>query len=101
MDRNFKYFKENNVDAILLSNIIDLEKSFTQHQDLYGTLEELKKLIKTFRDEEIKVIIDFMPNYISEKSNWFIKSEQDDPDYRDYFVWLDTIPNNNWVQQSY
>lgn len=58
----------------------------------------------------IRVIIDFIPNHMSNKSTWFQYSESRKPGYEDYFVWRDGTndggrnstnfepgPPNNWV----
>jgi alpha-glucosidase len=45
--------------------------------------------------------MDFIPNHTSDKHEWFIKSCNNDPKYRDYYVWYpseDKVnPPNNWV----
>ena len=45
---------------------------------------------------EMKVILDFIPNHTSDKHEWFQKSVNKDPEYADYYVWSEEIPNN-WV----
>ena len=89
-----EYLKDSKIDAILISNIIDLDKGFKQIKESYGSLEDFKKLIQNLHDNEIKVIIDFIPNYNSE---WFIKSKQNDPAFVDYYIWSNNLPNN-WVK---
>jgi len=60
---------------------------------------------------DIKIIIDFVPNHTSDKHIWFQKSANKDPDYADYYIWVDAknqeeviknssiapIVPNNWV----
>ena len=44
----------------------------------------------------MKVILDFIPNHTSDQHEWFQKSVNKDPEYADYYVWSEEIPNN-WV----
>ncbi|XP_001660907.2 maltase 2 [Aedes aegypti] len=66
----------------------------------FGTLEDLKALIKKAKELGIKVILDFVPNHTSDEHEWFKKALADDPDYIDYYVWKDGNaeggPPNNW-----
>ena len=49
---------------------------------------------------EMKVILDFIPNHTSDKHEWFQKSVNKDPEYADYYVWSEEIPNN-WVSIAF
>lgn len=59
----------------------------------------------------LKVLLDFVPNHASTQSEYFEKSEDNDPDYRDWFMWDDgledpynasnRLPPSNWVRNSY
>jgi len=99
MEENVAYFSEKRVDAILLSSIVNFEKNFMEIQESYGSLENFKTMTKAFHDNKIKVIVDFNPNSISDKSEWFENSKNNIGSYRDYFIWSNTIPNN-WVQHK-
>ena len=48
----------------------------------------------------MKVILDFIPNHTSDKHEWFQKSVNKDPEYADYYVWSEEIPNN-WVSIAF
>lgn len=49
--------------------------------------------------------MDFVPNHSSNEHPWFVKSENSEDNYKDYYVWNDGIkgadgkmhPPNNWV----
>lgn len=49
----------------------------------------------------MKLIMDFIPNHTSDKHRWFNQSRIRDPQYEDYYIWVDcnsTVPKpNNWV----
>lgn len=41
------------------------------------------------------MLLDFVPNHASNESDYFKKSEARDPEYEDFFVWADGIPDPN------
>lgn len=63
----------------------------------YGTMEDFKQLIKECHDRNIKIIIDFVINHVSDQHPFFqdaIKGK--DSKYRNWFVWSDEIPKEKW-----
>ena len=57
--------------------------------------------------QDLKVLLDFVPNHSSDEHEWFKKSVAKEEPYTDYYVWLDPkgidfngdpIPPNNWVK---
>ena len=52
----------------------------------------------------IKLIIDFVPNHVSNKHMWFNESKKGNSpsnEYRDFFIWANGTnggPPNNWVR---
>ncbi len=84
----------------------DVSDYFTINSQ-YGTLDDFKNLIQEAHKRNIKVILDLVMNHTSSDNEWFIKSEQGDPIYKDYYTWID--PNtdyrirtnpNSWFQDS-
>ncbi|RXG71625.1 Maltase A1 [Armadillidium vulgare] len=72
----------------------------------FGSMEDYENLLKELHDKGIKVIFDFVPNHTSDQHEWFQKSLQNDPKYKDYYIWKDPngfnetgepIPPNNWL----
>jgi alpha-glucosidase len=63
----------------------------------YGTLEEFQALLNDAHSQNIRVLLDIIPNHVSIDHPWFQASR--DPThpnhskYKDYFVWFDTPPN--------
>jgi hypothetical protein len=58
--------------------------------------------------EGLYLVLSLVPNHSSKKHPWFVKSERNDTQYRDYYIWSSgsTIydledhtpkPPNNWV----
>lgn len=54
----------------------------------------------------MKLLLDMVPNHVSDESEWFKKSIEREEPYTDFFVWQNMngtdddgkpIPPNNWV----
>jgi alpha-glucosidase len=69
---------------------------------IFGSLDDVKRLLDEAHQRNIKVMIDFVPNHTSAQHGWFKQaiSSKDNP-YRDYYIWHDPKPDgsppNNWV----
>jgi alpha-glucosidase len=68
---------------------------------IFGSLEDFDRIVERFHGENIKVIIDFVPNHTSDKHPWFAESRSSRTSAkRDWYVWADASPNggppNNW-----
>lgn len=57
----------------------------------YGTLEDLKTLIKSAHERGIRLIMDLVMNHTSDEHPWFqaARADRNSP-YRNYYVWSDT-----------
>lgn len=73
-------------------------------QSEYGTDADFTYLIAEAKRLGIKIILDFVPNHTSNLNEWFLKSEQGDEHYKDFYVWHSgrlengvRRPPNNWV----
>ena len=59
----------------------------------FGDIEEVKGLLKDAHSKGIRIILDIVPNHVSNMHPWFIASK--DPNhpehekYKDYFIWTD------------
>nr|XP_018913709.1 PREDICTED: probable maltase [Bemisia tabaci] len=113
------YIKELGVDAIWIqpvyrSPMVDMGYdpiSMKEIDPLFGTMEDMKNLIQASHERKLKVVMDFVPNHVSDQSEWFKRSVNRDGPYTDYFVWHDgkrindsyrTEPNNwvGWFEKS-
>lgn len=107
------YLKELGIEATWLSPIFkspmvdhgyDIEDFYTI-DPLFGTNEDAEELFKKANELEIKIVLDFVPNHTSDRSEWFQKSIEGDPNYVDYYIWEDgkllpsgeRSPPNNWL----
>ncbi|XP_065090956.1 maltase 2-like [Ochlerotatus camptorhynchus] len=84
--------------------------NFRDIQPEYGTMANFENLVKEAKSLGLKVILDFVPNHTSDEHEWFVKSENREAGYEDYYVWHDGKPGtnldqndppNNWVENFY
>lgn len=98
------------IEAIWLSPIFESPKK-DQGYDIsdyckispeFGTLEDAEEMITQAHKRGIKIIFDLVCNHSSEMHPWFLKSKQNDPKYKDYYIWRkgkgkdEKEPPNNW-----
>lgn len=101
------HFKDAGVDAIWLSPIYKSPQvdqgydisDFKAIDEQYGTMSDFKELLDEAHELGIKVIMDFVPNHSSDQHEWFIKSENKEDGFEDYYVWRDEP--NNWVHLKF
>ena len=86
------------IDAIWLSPIFrspqdDNGYDVSDYQDidpLFGTLEDMDRLIAEAKKRGIRIILDMVLNHSSDEHRWFIeaKKSRDNP-YHDFYIWRD------------
>ena len=84
--------KDNGYD---ISNYVDVDS-------LYGSMDDLKKLLATLHDKAMHLLLDFVPNHTSDEHEWFVDSRSSrNSSKRDWYVWADPGedggPPNNWI----
>lgn len=98
------------VDALWLSPfyrspMADFGYDISDHTDvdpLFGDVAAADSLIAAAHERGLRVIVDFVPNHVSDQHPWFLaaRSSVEDP-HRDWFVWRDPAPDggppNNWT----
>ena len=65
----------------------------------YGTMQEFEKLLEEAHKRGLKIVMDIVVNHSSTENEWFKKSEQEDPEYRDFYIWKDAVNGKeptNW-----
>ncbi|XP_069688712.1 probable maltase [Periplaneta americana] len=72
----------------------------------FGTLAEFDALLSAMKDKGLHLVMSFIPNHTSKKHPWFVSSEKNEVEYRDYYVWSSGSgsfdpdgkrkPPNNW-----
>ncbi len=71
----------------------------------YGSLDDFRGLLSEAHHNNLKVMIDLVPNHTSDQHQWFAESRSSiDNSKRDYYVWRDAKPDgsppNNWLSMS-
>ena len=98
------YLQELGINAIWLcpcykSPNVDNGYDIADYRDImdeFGTLDDMKLLIKEAHEHGIKVIMDLVPNHTSSQHKWFLESKKgkDNP-YSDFYYWADE-PLTDW-----
>lgn len=94
------YIKGLGVDAVWLNPIFKSPfkdggydvSDYLETDKRFGTMEDLKFLIKVFHDKGIKIILDLVIGHTSDKHKWFKRSASSKRnEYSDYYVWTDNV----------
>ena len=79
-DGDVKSGKSLGIEGIWLSPIMESPSyhkydvaDYLAIDDEFGTMEDLKELVKVAHDRDVKVIIDFVMNHSSKENDWFKK----------------------------
>ena len=91
---NISYFTDLGIEAIWLmpfneSNSYhgyDVVDYYSVEKD-YGTMEEFTEMVDTFNSNNIRVFMDLVVNHTSDNHEWYKKALNNDPKYRNYYVW--------------
>ncbi len=63
----------------------------------YGTMDDFKHVLNEAHKRGIHVIIDLVLNHTSSQHPFFVDANNSpDSKYRDWYVWSDADPGNNW-----
>ena len=65
----------------------------------YGTMEDFEEMLKEAHKRDIKIVMDIVVNHTSTENEWFKKSEEVDPEYKDFYIWKDAVNGKeptNW-----
>ena len=77
--------------------------NFRKIDPIFGTMEDFEALLAEGKRLGIRIILDMVPNHTSDLHEWFIKSENREAGFEDFYVWRDSavageiVPPNNWV----
>jgi alpha-glucosidase len=69
---------------------------------LFGSLDDIDRLIAEAHQRELKVILDYVPNHTSDEHEWFKESRSSRSNAkRDWYIWRDPTADgglpNNWT----
>jgi alpha-glucosidase len=74
---------------------------YTDIDPLFGTLSEFDALVDAAHRQNLRVLMDYIPNHTSDQHPWFLqaRSSRNNP-YREWYIWRDPAPGggppNNW-----
>ena len=104
------YFVEIGVKTVWLNPIFGSPQrdggydisNFYEIDPLYGTIDDLKALLKELDSKGVHLLLDFVPNHTSDKHLWFVESRTNlTNSKRDWYIWADGAddhtPPNNWI----
>lgn len=77
---------------------------FASIDPLFGTLDDLDRLLADLHERGMRLILDFVPNHTSDQHPWFIEARASRANAkRDWYVWSDPAPDggppNNWLSR--
>ena len=101
------YLEKLGIDAIWLSPVYKSPQDdngydiavYQAIDAMFGTLEDMDRLISEAKTHHIRIIMDLVLNHTSDEHRWFqeAKKSKDNP-YHDYYVWRDAqdgqLPND-------
>lgn len=110
IEKKINYFVELGINAIWVcpffpSPMKDFGYDISNYcgvDPIFGTMKDFQRLVKSCHANELKVIIDLVPNHTSDQHPWFLESRKDiDSPKRDWYIWKDPqsdgSPPNNWL----
>ncbi len=96
MIEKLDYLNDLGVDLIWIGPIYDSPmddngydvRDFHKIDQMFGSLEDMKKLIEKAHALNIKIVMDYVLNHTSDEHRWFLESRKsEDNPYRDYYIW--------------
>ncbi|MFC4354932.1 alpha-glucosidase [Chryseomicrobium palamuruense] len=98
------YLKHLGIDVIWLSPVYDSPnddngydiRDYQAIHEEFGTMEDLEQLIDEARKRGIRIVMDLVVNHTSDEHAWFTQSKDPTSPYRDYYIWKQGNPPNNW-----
>jgi alpha-glucosidase len=104
------YLRGLGVDAIWItpcypSPQVDFGYDVSDYENIdpmYGTLADFDRMVAAGRENNVRIIMDFVPNHTSDQHPWFLDSKSSSTaGHRDWYIWRDGKgpgqPPNNWI----
>lgn len=98
------YLQRLGIDVIWLSPVYDSPnddngydiRNYQAIHEEFGTMEDLETLIHEAAQRGIRIVMDLVVNHTSDEHAWFTQSKDPQSPYRDYYIWKQGNPPNNW-----
>src|ERR1700738_184705 len=104
------YLADLGVDAIWISPIFPSPMAdfgydvsdYTDVDPLFGSLEDLDRLVQAAHQKSMRVLLGYVPNNTSDQHPWFVDSRMSRvSEKRDWYIWRDPRPDGspptNWL----
>ena len=104
------YLHDLGVDAIWISPCypspqVDFGYDVSDYESIdpmHGTLADFDGMVAEGKKQNVKIILDFVPNHTSDQHPWFLDSKSSRTSaHRDWYIWRDGKgpgkPPNNWI----
>ena len=52
----------------------------------YGTMADFEEMLAEAHKRGLKIVMDIVVNHSSTENEWFKKSEEGDPEYKDFYI---------------
>jgi len=97
------YIRALGADAIWCSPFFDSPnadngydiRDYRKIMDEFGTMDDVRELIRECHKRGMKLIIDLVMNHTSDEHEWFRRALAGEKKYEDYYIWKDEP--NNWT----
>ena len=101
------YLKELGVEVIWITPMYkspqnDNGYDISDYYDIdpnYGTMADFEEMLTEAHKRNLKIVMDIVVNHSSTENEWFKKSEAEDPEYKDFYIWKDAVDGKeptNW-----
>lgn len=68
----------------------------------YGTIEDMKLLVKEAHARDISILMDYVVNHTSSRHSWFTSAKLNpDSPTREYYLWAQESESHRWQAQPY
>ena len=93
------YLKELGVEVIWITPMYkspqnDNGYDISDYYDIdpnYGTMADFEEMLTEAHKRNLKIVMDIVVNHSSTENEWFKKSEAEDPEYKDFYIWKDAV----------
>lgn len=108
--QRLSHVRELGADAVWLSPVFESPmkdfgydvSDYRAIDPLFGDMADFDALLAAAHEQDLKLLLDFVPNHSSDQHAWFAesRSSRDNPK-RDWYIWKDPAPDggppNNWI----
>jgi oligo-1,6-glucosidase len=101
------YLDDLGVDVVWLNPVYDSPqvdggydvRDYYSIDEDYGTMADFDRLLADLHERDMRLVMDLVVNHTSDEHEWFQRSRRGDPEYADYYHWVDGDPDeppNDW-----